>query len=66
MLIFWGFFFSVIGMAFFVYGKRAAEFIFLIFGALLMVFPYLVKSSLLMVVLGVGFIAAPIILRRLE
>jgi len=55
----WGVIFGSIGLGFFVYGKRQKALIPLLSGIGLMVFPYFVSNSYIMVLLGVVLIALP-------
>ncbi len=51
--------FSAIGMAYFTYGKRQGKASALIGGVALMVYPYFVKSAVVLIGLGVALSAAP-------
>lgn len=51
--------FSAVGLAYFTYGKRQGKASALLGGAALMVYPYFVKSLLVLLGLGVLFAAAP-------
>ncbi len=62
--IFIGLLMGAIGMAYFVYGKKSTEFNFLIFGIILMVYPYLVNNVVLSLVLGIIFALCPFIIKR--
>ena len=55
--------FSLIGLAFFVYGKKQTEFAFLGAGGLLMVYPYFVSGSGLILLIGILLTAAPFLVR---
>lgn len=55
---------GAIGMAYFVYGKKTAEFSFLLFGVVLIVYPYFVSNAVLSMVLGIIFILCPFIIKR--
>jgi hypothetical protein len=55
---------GAIGMAYFIYGKKTTEFSFLIFGAVLIVYPYFVSNAVLSMVLGIIFILCPFIIKR--
>ncbi|MDP4267644.1 MAG: hypothetical protein Q8880_09455 [Bacteroidota bacterium] len=63
--IFLGMIISTIGLAYFIYGKKAEEFTYLIAGIVLMVYPYLISNVVWTVILGIVFCAVPVILNRL-
>lgn len=58
--------FSLIGTAFFIYGKKQSEFGFLGAGGLLMIYPYFVSGTWMMVILGVLLTAAPFVVRHYD
>jgi hypothetical protein len=60
----WSLVFGSIGMGFFVYGKKQGSPAPLICGLLLMVFPYFVSNDVVMVLMGLGLIAAPYFFRN--
>jgi len=55
--------FSAAGVGYFVYGKKQRATIPLVCGLLLMIFPYFVSSTILLVILGVGLLALPYFMR---
>ena len=55
--------FSAAGVGYFVYGKKQRATIPLVCGILLMVFPYFVSSTVLLVILGAGLLALPYFMR---
>ena len=55
----WSVLFSSLGMAYFTYGKRQGKASALLGGVALMVYPYFIKSVLVLVGLGVALSAAP-------
>lgn len=61
--LFWGLIFGAIGLGFFVYGKKQRAVIPLLCGIALMVFPYFVASTLLLVLIGLVLIAIPYFVR---
>lgn len=61
--LWWGLLFGSIGLGFFVYGKQQRAVVPLVCGLLLMVFPYFVSSTILIVVIGVALIAIPYFVR---
>ena len=58
-LMLWGMLFSMIGIGFFMYGKRQKALVPLICGLVLMIYPYFVSSTIVMVVVGVLLMAVP-------
>jgi hypothetical protein len=56
--------FSLVGLAFFVYGKKASDFDFLIAGVLLMAYPLFVSGTWLTLLIGLPLTAAPFLHRR--
>jgi len=61
--LFWGLLFGSIGLGFFVYGRRQKMVVPLLTGVALMILPYCVSNTILLVVLGVGFVAVPYFVR---
>ena len=59
----WGLLFGSIGLGFFVYGKKQRAVVPLVCGLALMIFPYFVSSTVLLVVIGAVLIAVPYFLR---
>jgi hypothetical protein len=59
----WGVLFGSIGLGFFVYGRRQKTVVPLFTGLALMIFPYFVSNSILLVALGVTLMAIPYFLR---
>lgn len=64
MAIVVGFLFGTIGLAYAVYGKKAEEYVFLIFGILLMACSYFVPDVLWGTAVGAVFAAGPFIMKR--
>ena len=62
-LLIWAFLFSVIGLAFFIYGKKQKALVPLACGLVLMFYPYFVPNVFLMVAVGVVLIALPYFIR---
>ncbi len=60
---FWGIVFGAVGLGYFVYGKKQRVVVPFLVGVALMVLPYLVESSLLLVMLGIGIAAIPYFVR---
>jgi len=59
----WGMIFGSIGLGFFVYGKKQGAVVPLACGLALMIFPYFVSSTLLLVAIGAALIAIPYFFR---
>lgn len=61
--LFWGVIFSAIGLGFFMYGKQQKASIPLGCGIALMLYPYFVSNTILMVLIGLVLIAIPYFVR---
>jgi hypothetical protein len=59
----WGLLFSAFGLGYFVYGKKQKRGVPFASGIGLMVFPYFVSNSWLMVLIGAALLALPYFLR---
>jgi hypothetical protein len=55
--------FGSFGLAFFVYGKKQRAAVPLLCGLALMIFPYLVSNTIVLVAVGVALIATPFLIR---
>jgi hypothetical protein len=55
----WGLLFSSFGLGFFLYGKKQRAVVPLVCGLLLMVFPYVVSNTTLLVLIGAALVATP-------
>ena len=62
--LFWGMAFGSVGVGYFVYGKKQQRFVPLACGIGLMVFPYFVSSTAVMLVVGAVLLALPFVLRN--
>jgi hypothetical protein len=62
-VLLWGLLFGSIGLGFFIYGRKQRAVVPLICGLALMVFPYLVSNTILLVGIGAVLIAIPYFLR---
>ena len=60
----WGLLFGSVGIGFFVYGKKQGASVPLVCGLVLMVFPYFVSNTFLLVVIGFSLMAIPYFIRR--
>ena len=59
----WGLLFGSIGLGFFLYGKKQKAPVPLACGLALIVFPYFVSNTILLVTIGVALIAIPYFVR---
>ena len=59
----WGMAFGTIGLAFFVYGKKQSAIAPLACGLALMVFPYFLTNTILLIAIGVILIIIPYFVR---
>jgi hypothetical protein len=59
----WGMIFGSIGFGFFVYGKKQGVIVPLVCGVALMIFPYFVESTFLLVAIGIALMAIPYFFR---
>ncbi len=59
----WGLLFSSIGLGFFIYGKKQRAVVPLVCGIALMVYPYFISNTMLLVGIGVVLMAIPYFLR---
>ena len=59
----WGLLFGSVGLGFFMYGKKQKAVVPLACGLALMVFPYFVTNTLLLVLIGFALIALPYFFR---
>ncbi|MBA3007996.1 MAG: hypothetical protein FP810_15790 [Desulfocapsa sp.] len=62
-LLLWGVLFSSIGFGFFIYGKKQKVVVPLICGLTLMIYPYFISNSVLLVTLGIILMAIPYFVR---
>ncbi len=61
--ILWSLLFGSVGLGFFVYGRKQKAVVPLVCGLALMVFPYFVSDTFLLVLFGVVLIALPYLVR---
>jgi hypothetical protein len=59
----WGLLFGSVGLSFFTYGKRQRAVVPLLCGLALMVFPYFVSNTVVLVAAGVALVAVPYFVR---
>lgn len=62
-LLLWGVLFGSVGFGYFLYGKKQSAVVPLVCGLVLMVFPYFVSNTLLLVVIGVALTVVPCFVR---
>jgi hypothetical protein len=63
-VLLWGILFSSIGMGFFIYGKKQKATIPFVCGILLMIYPFFISSTTLLVIVGMILTATPYVIRR--
>ena len=59
----WGLLFGSIGLGFFLYGKKQKAVVPLVCGLTLMIFPYFISNTILLVAIGVMLIVVPYFVR---
>jgi hypothetical protein len=59
----WGMLFGSIGLGFLIYGRKQRAVVPLVCGLALMIFPYFISNTILLVVIGVALMAIPYFLR---
>lgn len=59
----WGSLFGSFGLGFFIYGKKQKAVVPLVCGLVLMVFPYFISNTILLVAIGVVLMAIPCLVR---
>lgn len=59
----WGLLFGSFGLGFFVYGKRQKAVVPLVCGLALMIFPYFVSNTIILIAIGALLIAVPYFVR---
>lgn len=62
-ILLWSLLFSSIGLGFFVYGKKQKAVVPLLSGLGLMIYPYFISSTLLLVAIGVALMVLPYFVR---
>lgn len=63
-LLLWGVLFGSLGLGYFIYGKKQGAVMPLVCGLVLMVFPYFISSTWLLVAVGAVLAALPYFFRR--
>ena len=59
----WGLLFGSVGLGFFIYGKRQKAVVPLVCGLVLMVFPYFISNTIVLIAIGVALMALPYFVR---
>lgn len=59
----WSMIFGSVGLGFFVYGKKQGAIVPVVCGLTLMIFPYFVSSTALLVLIGAALMAIPYFVR---
>jgi len=59
----WGLLFGSVGLGFFIYGKKQKAVVPLVCGLLLMIFPYFISNTILLVAIGIALIVLPYFVR---
>lgn len=62
-LLLWSLLFSSVGLGFFLYGKKQQAVVPLFSGLVLMIYPYFVSNTILLVGIGVALTALPYFVR---
>jgi hypothetical protein len=62
--LFLGLLFGSIGLGYFIYGRKRGVVVPLVCGLVLMVFPYFISNTILLVVIGVALVAIPYFFRN--
>ncbi|MDP2028053.1 MAG: hypothetical protein Q8K12_00230 [Thiobacillus sp.] len=62
-LLLWSLLFSSVGLGLFLYGKKQQAVVPLFSGLALMIYPYFVSNSILLVAIGVVLVAVPYFIR---
>jgi len=55
--------FSIVGFGFFLYGKKSTNYLFVICGIILMVFPYFVSNPTYLIIIGAVVSLIPLIIK---
>ena len=59
----WGVVFSSVGLGYFIYGKKQRAMVPLVCGLILMVYPYFIDNTILLVAIGAAISAVPYFVR---
>ena len=58
-MMLWGFIIGMIGMGYFIYGKKVSNFYVLISGIVMMIYPYFVSNIFVSIAVGITLIILP-------
>ena len=58
-MILWGFIIGMIGMGYFIYGKKVSNFYVLISGIAMMIYPYVISNIFISIAVGIALIILP-------
>jgi len=61
--LFWALLFGSFGLGFFIYGRKQKAVVPLVCGLVLMIFPYFISNTILIVAIGVMLIVVPYFVR---
>lgn len=64
MTLFFSIVISSVGFAYFIYGKRNSELVYMVDGVAMMLYPYFVGNLLISVIIGIVLCTLPFILKR--
>jgi hypothetical protein len=56
-------FFSIVGLGYFLYGKKSINYVYLICGIILMVFPYFISDTAYLIITGIVISVIPLIIK---
>jgi len=59
----WGLLFGSVGLGFLIYGRKQKAVVPLVCGLALMIFPYFISNTILLITIGVALMAVPYFLR---
>jgi hypothetical protein len=62
-IILWSLLFGSVGLGFFVYGKKQKAVVPLVSGLVLMIYPYFVSNTILLVAIGAALVVLPFFIR---
>ena len=58
-MILWGFIIGMIGIVYFIYGKKVSNFYVLISGIAMMIYPYFISNIFISIAVGIALIILP-------
>ncbi|EGW40337.1 hypothetical protein [Desulfosporosinus sp. OT] len=66
MAIIIGFIMSLVGFAYLAYGKKTVDVLFIVFGLLLMIYPYFTQNLVTSVIIGMLLVIVPFVLKSVR